>query len=282
MKQFFRLEGIRTVGVASACLVALTASGCQWLDMGDQAVSERIKMHRGSIWYVDPKERERGNQDDTDRKDCEAYDPQQEAQLDPNQPPPKNAYEARLRYLDGKEIFLTSEMLYLGTHDPIELRLVNESMNCSPNRNSKDKNLAWLCNSVETEEEVALNAKADSADDPSLEESTPEVSAMRSDQPLPPLLDACVAKIRSPINKAVNFIGAIDNRYCIAIRVVEEKAKSHRNDAWPTRIERDSLRVTLRCEKHFGGSGPGALIGGPRPNFRSPIERMTAPAAQSQ
>lgn len=292
-------------------LVATAMSACAPLDLRCDDVSERVEMHAGSEWYiyrditppefVDSELMSFRNADGT-RKAAKAssyckntgrnrqktpWVPESEADLvgyeaqllasvathttavtEPSTtesvcevngqgPPPgtpQNSQKAKERYLWNRQVYLTPESIGLvnekNQEDAIEVpvKLFNRSLNCAW---ASDKLPgSWACEAMTNEN---INPDHD------------------------PLLAACLDPNRKPKNMVNNYIGIVDNWYCLYLGVFEVKPSRGEGmeggelEHWPTTVANDRLKATIRCAgKETGPVQPGVVVAGPRAYFRSP------------
>lgn len=156
---------------------------------------------------------------------------------------PATARAAIGKYLVDKKIFLSKRALtFESSGESFDLHLVNENLNCHPS--GEDQNENWQCR---------------------------EDGTVIEDLPGDQLLQKC--RKRVPVKLGIhgaNLVGTVDDRFCLSISVVEEKAVRDEGAPRGTNILRDSLEIDMWCHDEPGPIAPGVVVGGPRPNFREP------------
>jgi hypothetical protein len=153
---------------------------------------------------------------------------------------------ARQKYLYNRKIFLTPRKL--SSDDgalAVPLHLLNNGLNCQEGQKSAT---FWRCNAMDD-----------------LPLSFPDNST----------LAACMKTFDNTLaDRAVNFLGAVDDRYCVLVSVIEQKLFVDQFQRSPSNVNRDFLRVIFSCVTG-DQTPPGGVVGGPKPNFISPIKGVS-------
>jgi hypothetical protein len=156
---------------------------------------------------------------------------------------PANATLAINRYFRDKEAYLSIDRLALPeSGKEIGLLLVNENLNCQPP--GQDSNNTWPCSTLGK-----------------------RIFELPGDS----VLKTCVAKAPNiSYTYGTSLVGVVDDRYCLAIGVLEQKPYDNMNESKATNINRDVLEIDLFCHEHQGPIAPGVIVGGPKQNYRAP------------
>lgn len=264
------------------CLLAGLASSCA-LDMKCDDVTDRVDMHAGSKWYLE----QRGDLDlgsekpgtgvtgetrclvppQKPRKETPVPAPMSATDNDaaamPMETPaatsaksggkcvnaagvvpegePATAQEFADRFFFGREISLSPGSLRVHGLADFRLLLLNPGLNCVARVRGSPQ---WRCRQ---DEDIPIDVSSDQT------------------------LARCSKHIPRTENYRTNFIGTASGRFCIYLMMYEEKPSDDRSKSQPTNINRDHLVVETHCAKFNDDTAPGVIVGGPRPNFSSPI-----------
>ncbi len=159
----------------------------------------------------------------------------------------KTPEEAFDKYLYERDIFLSPDRLtFSNDTGPIQLILINQGLNCLPDRNSLDGR--WRCNKIDDESPVITSDTT---------------------------LALCKKSVSNSYFDVVNLLGVIEDRYCLQIGIAEKKRAVDEFRWRSTNINRDTLVIKLTCATD-DDAGPKAIVGGPKPTFIAPIKALSS------
>ena len=245
------------------CLLVAAATGCSLLDLRNESVMDRVRRHEGDAWQYHRKDEPKpgpGNSFEcaSPRKAAAAAaadvpwaagsvclsPEEQDTNTMPGCDVTPTPEDARKKYLYGKTLYLSADHIEIeGAEAPIRLELVNDALNCLPPGRDDDM---WPCR-IEPDRKVPNSAGK--------------------------TFKRCRSFIHSDTDSAVNFLGVLEDRYCVTVKLAEEKLLEKKTVDWPTKIERDSLIVEFTCATTGNGS-PRAVVIGPKPSFISPAKAV--------
>jgi hypothetical protein len=178
----------------------------------------------------------------------------------PMAPLDANDDAARLRavedkYVYGKELRFGSGRWWFGQNKPVKMCVINQSLICGPlPPGDVDR---WQCDDVEPVTQGPLACGA--------------------------LEDKCAKVAMGFAQLKLNFVGLVENEFCLAIGIVEKKDKDKREDDQPTDIRNDSLAIQVFPQVYKDDDGgPGIIPVPPRPNFRNPVSEKRVEPSNSQ